>query len=327
MDGGKVKYSVFAPVFNEQGNVIPLFNEVKKVMDKFTDSWEFVFVNDGSRDNTLKEILSIKEKHVRVVALKTNYGQAAAMDAGFRACKGEIIISLDGDRQNDPKDIPRLLNKLEKDNLDVVAGWRAKRKDPFWMLFVTRVARFLRGLFASDGVHDSGCTLRVYRRHFTEDLELWGEMHRYIMALLRWKGARVGELKVNHRPRTVGVTKYNFYKSMKGFVDLFYIWFWKKFSGRPLHLFGVIGITLSFMGILSFLYTIYLKLILAKDLSDSVWLILSIFLILVGLQFFLSGIMLDIMIRNYYNNSLEKRYKIREIVDPRSRDKILARKK
>lgn len=314
-----IKYSIFTPVYNEEGNLLKLYNEVKDVMNKLGEPWEFVFINDGSTDNSMKELLSINDKNVRIIALKKNYGQSVAMDAGFRTCNGEIIISIDADLQNDPKDIPKLLKKLNDEHYDVVTGWRYKRKDPFWMIFVTLTARFLRGIFVKDGIHDSGCTLRVYRKNFIDDLELWGEMHRYIIALLRWKGARVAELKVNHRPRNAGVSKYNITKSLRGFVDLFYIWFWKKFSGRPLHLFGILGLGFIGFGLLSSFWTIFLKVFNHVSLSDSVWFIMSSFLLFVGFQFFITGITLDILIRNNYNNSLEKRYKIREIVKHRKR--------
>lgn len=306
-----VKYSVFAPVFNEEGNLTKLYSEVKEVMDSLGESWEFILINDGSSDGSLKEMFKLKD--TIVVDLKKNYGQAAAMDAGFRQAKGDIIISMDADLQNDPKDIPKLIDKLYKEKLDVVAGWRHKRKDPLWMLVITRAARFLRGFMASDGVHDSGCTLRVYRREFVEDLELWGEMHRYIIALLKWRGAKIGELKVNHRARTAGVSKYNWKKSFKGLVDLVYIWFWKKFSSRPMHLFGIAGLGVMFLGGLSSAWTLYLKIFRNVSLSDSVWFILSFFLILIGIQFFIFGVVLDLMIRTYYNTAIEKRYVVREV--------------
>jgi glycosyltransferase involved in cell wall biosynthesis len=290
-------------------------------MDKLDGDWEFLLINDGSTDNSLEEILSIKDKRVRPIALRKNYGQSAAMDCGFRYVKGDYVISLDADLQNDPKDIPRLLEKLEnkKEKYDVVCGWRHKRKDPLWMLIITNVAKVLRKIFVADAVHDSGCTLRVYRKQVIEDLQLWGEMHRYIVAILRWKGARVGEIKVNHRPRIHGVTKYNWDKSLKGLVDLFYIWFWKKFSTRPLHFLGVSGLFLIFLGMLSGIWTVFSKLFLDVDLSDSAWFALSFFLVLIGFQFFISGVILDILIKDYYNTSFEKRYNVREIVKKRER--------
>ena len=307
----KVKYSVFAPVFNEEGNLTKLYNEVKEVMDSLDGAWEFIFVNDGSTDGSLAEIRSLK--NVVLVDLAKNYGQSVAMDAGFRTARGDFIITIDADLQNDPKDIPALLKKMEDEKLDVVAGWRAKRRDPFWMKIVTRCARFLRGFIVSDKIHDSGCTLRVYRRSVVEDLELWGEMHRYIIEMLVWNGAKVGELKVNHRRRNAGKTKYTWKKSFKGFVDLMYIWFWKKFSSRPLHLFGISGMFLGFLGFWCGVFSVYTKLVYGTSLSDSGWFILSLFLILMGIQFFTFGILFDLVIRNYYQGSRENRYSVKKI--------------
>ncbi|HDP74052.1 MAG TPA: glycosyltransferase [Candidatus Woesearchaeota archaeon] len=305
-----VKFSVVVPVHNEQGNIIPLYREIKEAMSKL-GTWEMIFVNDGSRDNSLKDLLSIKEPNVHVINLKTNYGQAVALDAGLRHSKGEFVVTLDGDGQNDPKDISRLYNKLIAENLDVVAGWRKKRKDPMWMHFITLWARILRGFLAKDKVHDSGCTLRVYRHEIIEDLELSGEMHRYIIAILGWKGAKVGELKVSHRARIRGKTNYTWKKSLKGTVDLIYIWFWKKYSGRPLHLFGVLGLFITFLGFLSAIWTAYLKIVVGTSLSNSVWFVMSGFLILGGMLLFLFGIMFDLLIRTYYNTSaVEKRYTV-----------------
>lgn len=307
-----VKFSVFAPIYNEEGNILDLYSEISSVMDKL-GSWELILINDGSRDNSLKEMLSIKDKKIKVIDLKRNYGQSVAMDVGFRTCKGEYIISIDADLQNDPKDIPKMFKKMQDEGLDVIAGWRKKRKDPLWMLIITKTARLLRGLFASDGVHDSGCTLRIYKKDYVDDLELWGEMHRYIIALIRWKGAVIGEIEVNHRPRTNGCSKYNWKKSFKGFVDLIYIWFWKKFSQRPLHLFGIFGIFIGFFGFLSTIWTLKLKFINDVSLSDSVWFIMSGFLLLTALLFFMFGIMFDLMIRTYFNTSpVENRYKIKK---------------
>lgn len=307
-----VKFSVFAPIYNEEGNILKLYSEISYVMDKM-GSWELILINDGSRDNSLKEMLSIKDKKVKVIDLKRNYGQSVAMDVGFRTCKGEYIISIDADLQNDPKDIPKMFKKMQDEGLDVIAGWRKKRKDPLWMLIITKTARLLRGLFASDGVHDSGCTLRIYKKDYVDDLELWGEMHRYIIALIRWKGAIIGEMEVNHRPRTNGYSKYNWKKSFKGFVDLIYIWFWKKFSQRPLHLFGIFGIFIGFFGFLSTIWTLKLKFINDVSLSDSVWFIMSGFLLLTALLFFMFGIMFDLLIRTYFNTSpVENRYKIKK---------------
>lgn len=309
-----VQFSVFAPVYNEEGNLTDLYHQVKTVMNHM-GTWELILINDGSQDNSLAEMKMLHEQHSEVVLvnLKRNYGQAVAMDAGFRQARGQYLISLDADLQNDPADIPQMFDKMQNQNLDVVTGWRRKRKDPAWMLIITKSARFLRGIFIGDGMKDSGCTLRIYKREYIQDLELWGEMHRYILALLKWRGAKIDQVEVNHRARLHGVSKYNWKKSLKGLVDLFYIWFWRKYSNRPLHLFGTAGLGLSFLGILTGLRTIWLF-IAGSSLSDSAWLILTIFFWIMGLQFFFFGVIIDLLIRIHYNSSpIEKRYSIYEI--------------
>lgn len=306
-----MKYSVFVPVYNEAGNLERLYEKIKEVMDKLGE-WELILVNDGSTDGSLQEMRAIKAPNIRILDMMRNYGQATAMDVGFKESQGDIIISLDADLQNDPQDIPKILQKMEDEDLDVVAGWREKRKDPLWVRVVTKAARTFRRMFIADDVHDSGCTLRAYKKNVVEDLDLWGEMHRYIIALLRFRGAKIGEIKVAHHPRTVGKSKYNWKKSIKGFLDLLYIWFWKKFSSRPLHLFGVLGALMIFMGFLSGLFTVYLKFFKDVDLSNSVWFLLTVFLIILGVQFFITGVMIDLMIRTYYSNSIEKRYKVKK---------------
>lgn len=309
-----VQFSVFAPVYNEEGNLTDLYHQVKTVMNHM-GTWELILINDGSQDNSLAEMKMLHEQHSEVVLvnLKRNYGQAVAMDAGFRQARGQYLISLDADLQNDPADIPQMFDKMQNQNLDVVTGWRRKRKDPAWMLIITKSARFLRGIFIGDGMKDSGCTLRIYKREYIQDLELWGEMHRYILALLKWRGAKIDQVEVNHRARLHGVSKYNWKKSLKGLVDLFYIWFWRKYSNRPLHLFGTAGLGLSFLGILTGLRTVWLF-IAGSSLSDSAWLILTIFFWIMGLQFFFFGVIIDLLIRIHYNSSpIEKRYSIYEI--------------
>jgi glycosyltransferase involved in cell wall biosynthesis len=316
------RYSLFAPVHNEEGNLTTLYSECAEVMNEQLDesgeveSWELILINDGSTDQSLAEMRSIQGENLVIIDLKRNYGQAVAMDVGFRYARGDYIVSLDSDLQNDPRDIPHLLRALKDRSLDVIAGWRVDRKknDPFWMLFITRVARFLRGKLINDAVHDSGCTLRAYRAYIVKDLVLWGEMHRYIIALLRWKGARISEMPVSHRARQHGRSKYNWKKSIKGFVDLVYIWFWRKFSNRPLHLFGAFGIILGFVGVISGLWTVYLKFAEGASLSESMWFILTFFLLIMAVQFFVFGAVLDLLIRTYYNSSaIENRYDVQSV--------------
>jgi glycosyltransferase involved in cell wall biosynthesis len=276
--------------------------------------YEIIYINDGSKDNSLEELNKLKS--VKIINLNRNYGQSIALDAGFKASQGDIIISLDGDLQNDPKDIPKLLDKLKKENLDVVAGWRKNRKDKSGIKVLTKTGRLFRKLIINDQVHDTGCTLRVYRKEAAKSLDLWGEMHRYILAILRWKGFTIGEVQVNHRPRKSGKTKYNYKKAYKGFIDLIYIWFLNKYSNRPLHMFGGIGIASAFAGFLLTLISIYQKVSSGLSINRSGWFFLGFFMITLGAIFFCFGILMDLMIRTNLNTSpIENRYYIRNIIE------------
>jgi glycosyltransferase involved in cell wall biosynthesis len=269
-------------------------------------------VNDGSTDGTLRLLRSLIG--ATVIDLARRYGQATALDAGFRQAQGSVIVSLDGDGQNDPHDIPHLLAELDAKQLDVVTGWRTHRSDTAGVQAITRAARFLRKLFIDDRIHDSGCTLRAYRRAAVESLDLQGEMHRYILALLRWKGFRIGELPVNDRPRTGGISKYGYGKAVRGFIDLIYVWFLYKFSQRPFHLFGYLGLTSFALSIVSLAFTIYDKLALHTHVNRDSWFFLTFFFLLMAIMLFSFGIVIDLLIRTYYNGSkYEKRYHIRSI--------------
>jgi len=310
-DNSKMHYSVIVPVYNEQGNVENLNQEIKKVMDLLKKNYEVIYINDGSTDDTLEELKLLRG--VKIINLNRNYGQATALDAGFKAAQGEIIISIDGDLQNDPSDIPKLLEKLKEGDLDVVAGWRKHRKDKSGIKILTKIGRFLRKILISDQVHDTGCTLRVYKKRAAKSLDISGEMHRYILALLRWKGFRIGEVIVNHRPRLNGKSKYGYTKAIRGFLDLIYIWFIKKYSQRPLHVFGFAGLSSFGAGALIELILLYFKIFHTIDFSSNAWFPLGFFLILMGIVFFSFGIVIDLLMKIHLNNSPhERRYYIRD---------------
>ena len=307
-----MKYSVIVTIYEEAGNISQLDKELRSVMNKL-GSYEIIYINDGSRDDSLQNLKKLKNS--TIINLNRNYGQSIALDAGFKAAQGDIIISLDGDLQNDPKDIPRLLDKLEKDNLEVVAGWRKDRKDPSGIKVLTKIGKLFRSLLIKDGVHDTGCTLRAYRKEAAKSLDLWGEMHRYILALLRWKGFTIGEVVVNHRPRTSGKTKYNYKKSYKGFIDLIYIWFLNKYSNRPLHMFGGLGLISSLLGLVIGIWSIYQKIAVNLPLNRNGWFFLGFFMIILGVMLFCFGILMDITIRTNLNSSpVERRYYVREMI-------------
>jgi glycosyltransferase involved in cell wall biosynthesis len=306
-------FSVIIPIYNEAGNIVLLDQEIKTAMARLDASdAEIIYVDDGSSDGSDEELKALKG--VTVITLNRNYGQATALDAGFKAAKGEYIISLDGDGQNDPKDIELLYRKLVEEDLDVVAGWRKNRKDSKGINTLTLIGRFMRRRIIKDIVHDTGCTLRIYTHEAAKSLDIGGEMHRYILAILSWKGFRIGEVVVSHRPRVNGKSKYNYSKAIKGFIDLIGIWFIQKYSQRPLHLFGYMALMLGFFGGATFLLSLYQKLFTGLPFNRNAWFFGSGFLLLAAIIFFSFGIVIDLLIRIHLNASPnEKRYYIRNI--------------
>ncbi len=307
-------YSLVIPIYNEQDNISQLHSEINQVMNTLKQSYEVIYINDGSTDNSLSELKKLK--NIKIINLNRNYGQSTALDAGFKAAKGNIIISMDGDLQNDPKDIPRLLNKLNNENLDVVAGWRKHRKDNTSTKILTHIGRFLRSIIMRDPVHDTGCTLRVYKSKAAKSLDLQGEMHRYILPLLGWKGFKIGELEVSHRSRIHGISKYNSTKAIRGFIDLIYVSFIQKYSQRPLHIFGYLSIFSAFIGILSLAESIAARIIWQLSLNRNGYFYLGFFFLITSLLFFSFGIIIDLLIRIYHNTSLyEKKYNIKDVIE------------
>ena len=297
--------SVVIPVFNEERSVKVLYDRLVSVLKR---PYEIIFVDDGSTDGTYKALCSLKG--VTIIKFRKNFGQTAALSAGFSHARGDVVVSLDSDLQNDPADIPKLVKGL--DRFDVVCGWRHKRKDPLAKRLFSRLASAFRDILVRDPVHDSGCTLRAYRKEALEGLELLGEMHRYIPAILRWRGFRIGEMKVRHYPRRYGKTKYDYKRLVKGLLDLFNVWFWRKFSGRPLHIFGGLGLLSLLAGAVFALYSLYMKIFHSWDLSETFLPVAALFLVIVGIQFFVSGILADISIKNYYQD--HDAYNIEKVV-------------
>jgi glycosyltransferase involved in cell wall biosynthesis len=303
---------VIIPVYNEEENVTVLYKELTNVLRALKLDYEIIFVDDCSTDATYQRLSELRAQDalVRIIKFRKNFGQSAALKAGFDHAKGNIIITMDADLQNDPHDIPKLLEKIENENYDVVCGWRYNRRDPFLKKLFSRFANSYRACLTGETIHDSGCTLRVYKCEAIKDIELYGELHRYIPAILLWKGYRIGEVKTNHRERGSGKSKYNWKRLTKGFLDLLIIVFWQKYSARPMHIFGGSGLVVGSLGLLIMGYLVVEKILFGSGLSDSQLVIIGILLIIVGIQFVAIGILADIVLRIYYGQKGRKIYLI-----------------
>lgn len=305
--------SVVVPVFNEEGNVRELHQEILEVCKKENYKFEIIFVDDGSKDKTPEICKELKP--LKYIRMRKNFGQTAAMDAGIKAAQYDYIVTMDGDRQNDPADIPKLVKYLEDNNLDIVSGWRKNRKDTVMKKFTSRVANFLRGIIVKDHIHDSGCSLKIYKKECFDHINLYGEMHRFIPALLKIKGFEVGEVVVNHRPRTAGVAKYNWKRTVKGFVDMISLWFWRKYSVRPLHILGAGGMISIFLGVVCAIWSIVLFALGYKMSNNIMPPLLTVFFIIVGLLMFIFGLMSDMMSKTYYGSGIDKSYSVKETIE------------
>lgn len=305
--------SIVVPVYNEEGNVEELHREIKETCEQAGYDYEILFINDGSSDRT--DEICRKLKPLKYIQLRRNFGQTAAMDAGIKAASKEFIATLDGDRQNDPHDIPRMLEYLLQNKLDVVSGWRKNRKDSFMKRFISRGANVFRYIMVHDGIHDSGCSLKVYRKECFENINLYGEQHRFIPGILKMKGFTVGEVVVNHRARTYGVTKYNWKRTVKGFVDMVSVWFWNKYASRPLHMLGGAGVVFLILGGGCGIWSIILW-ISGRKMSNNIFPpLMTVFFVVIGLLLFVFGLMSEILIKTYYGVHVDTPYSIKEICD------------
>lgn len=302
-------YSVIVPIFNERESLLELHRQIVGAMSAIGGSYEILFVDDGSTDGGSEVMHTLAP--LKVIRLRKRYGQTSAFDAGIRHSTGKTIVTLDGDLQNPPSEIPKLLEELQK-GYDVVCGWRKNRKDPAPKKFISLGAKFLRRFLVNDGVRDSGCSLRAYRRECFDGIQLLGEMHRFIPAILRWNGFSITEIPVEHRPRKYGETKYNYKRMLKAFLDMIAVWFWRKYATRPLHLFGGAGLFLLGSGFLLGVALVVLRALERISLGQSNLPLFTALLILVGTQFLITGILSDILVRMYYKSD-RSNYSIRSI--------------
>lgn len=312
------KISVVVPVYNEEGNVQALHEEIKKVCEDNHYEYEIIFINDGSSDKTDEICRTLVP--LKYICMRKNFGQTAAMDAGIKAAQYDYIVTMDGDRQNDPEDIPQMLNYLVGNDLDVVSGWRKNRKDTFMKKFVSRGANLLRGILVKDGIHDSGCSLKVYKKECFKGVNLYGEQHRFIPALLKIKGFKVGEVVVHHRPRTAGTTKYNWHRTIKGSVDMVSVWFWNKYASRPLHILGGFGMVFLMLGVGCGIWSIVLY-VMGHKMSGYIMVpLMTVFFCVIGLLMFIFGLMSEIMMKTYYGVHVDAPYNVKEIVENKKMD-------
>jgi len=306
-------FSIIVPVYNEQHSLAGLHKEIVETMNSLKNNFEIIFVNDGSIDGTLEELKILSP--IKIINFRRNFGQTSALDAGIKMAAGKYLITMDGDGQNNPIDIPKLFDKLIRDDLDLVSGWRKDRKDKFSKKFFSKVIARLRKFLINDGISDSGCTLKIYKKECFDTLNLYGEMHRFIPAILKIRGFKMGEIEVSHRPRLSGKTKYTWRRGVKGVLDLFSVWFWYKYVQRPLHLFGGLGISLILLSFVSGVFVIYLKFFKNQSLSDTVLTDLTLFGFFIGVLLLVFGLMSDILARTYFNTAQRRPYNIKEIIE------------
>ncbi|HMS69150.1 MAG TPA: glycosyltransferase family 2 protein [Saprospiraceae bacterium] len=309
----KPSLSFVIPVYNEGENIKDLYHEIVDMclQSQFTD-FEVIVVDDNSTDHTLDVLRALTP--IKVITFRKQFGQTAAMDAGIKAAVKDLIVTMDGDGQNDPAEVPKMVEYLFEKDLDVVSGWRKHRKDTTSKKTVSRVANFLRSKIINDGINDSGCSLKVYRKECFDYVNLYGEMHRFIPAILKIQGFKVGEVVVNHRARTKGLTKYTWSRSVKGLIDMIAVWFWKKYALRPLHLLGALGFGFIFLSFLFGIMTVR-EYLTGQDLSDTLWLMLTLFTFMIGLVIFISGLIMDILVKSYFETTTNRPYLIKEIFE------------
>jgi len=311
------KISVVIPVYNEEENIEKLYEELKEVLENLKLDYEIIFVNDGSTDRTsqILDELAKKDPKVKVIHFRKNYGQTAAMYAGFQYAEGDVVITMDGDLQNDPRDIPKLLEKIEE-GYDIVSGWRKNRKDPFLSrILPSKIANWIISKVTGVHLHDYGCTLKAYRKEVAKNFRLYGDMHRFLPAVAKSFGAKVTEVVVNHRPRLYGKSKYGIGRTIRVILDIFLVKFLNDYLNKPLYVFGSLGLTLMGLGFLIMLYLSIEKIFFGASIGGRPLLILGVLLFLSGLQLLSTGIVAEVVIRTYYESKHDVPFKVERLVN------------
>lgn len=316
--------SVVIPMYEEVDNVAPMIERVHAALASYRGDWELICVDDGSRDGTgerLREIAEQTGPHLRVIRLRRNFGQTAAMQAGFDAARGELIATLDGDLQNDPADIPRMVSELLARDLDLLQGWRRQRQDALIMRKIpSRIANALIGKVTGVALHDYGCSLKIYRTEVIKEVRLLGEMHRFIPVWVAGVTApqRIGETEVVHQARQFGVSKYGISRTFRVLLDLLAAAFFLRFGSRPGHFFGSIGIVFGLLGTLTMTHLLVVKFALGEDIGNRPLLFVSILFLVAAVQFLTTGVLAELMTRTFYASGERTHHRISWTSDPRT---------
>lgn len=306
-----MKLSLVIALKNEEDNIVPLIADIHKSLENF--SHEIILVDDGSTDQTRQRILALNDDTVRLIIFQKNYGQTHALTAGIEAAIGDYIVTLDGDRQNDPSDIPAMIELLERGDWDLVAGKRAKRQDGMILRKIpSKIANALIRRLTGVYISDYGCTLKVFKKEVAKNLNMYGELHRFIPVLAHLQGARITEVSVKHHPRTAGVSKYGMGRTFRVISDLMLVLFFQKYLQKPMHLFGTVGFITLASGILINLYLLVEK-ILGHDIWGRPILLLGMLFVLGGIQLITFGFIAEMQMRTYYESQKKKPYRIKEI--------------
>lgn len=311
-----LQLSIVLPVYNEEDNIVELHNEIAAVLDEMEGQSEIIYVDDGSNDSTLEKLRQLHKSDDRAVVIefRRNFGQTAAMAAGFEFARGEVVVAMDADRQNDPADIPKLLAKIGE-GYDLVSGWRYDRKDGYLLrLLPSKIANKLISWATDVKLHDYGCSLKAFRYDVVKQISLYGEMHRFIPALASAVGVSIAEVKVNHRPRIAGQSKYGISRTFRVILDLITVKFLLRFSSKPLQFFGSFGLISGFIGFSICLFLTVEKLFYQVPMSDRPLLLLGILLLFIGLQFITVGLLAELMTRTYHEAQDKPIYTIRNLL-------------
>ena len=303
--------SIVVPLYNEEENVVLLTQKIHESLVGY--QYQIIYIDDFSKDNTRKVVKNMNDDLVHLIELKKNYGQSLALAAGLDYAEGEYIITMDGDLQNDPSDIPQMLNYAVNDDYDVVTGIRQKRKDSLVKKIPSKIANFLVRRVTKLDIKDNGCALKIFTKEIAKDLNLYGEMHRFITLLAHLEGAQIKQVPVKHHARHAGVSKYGLERVFKVVADMMLLLFIRKYFQRPIHLFGIFGFLMILLGVFINIYLLIVKYGFGEDIGTRPLLIFGLMFILAGIQLFTIGIVMELLIRTYYESQKKRPYRIKKV--------------